>query len=83
MDEKHLRGGNISLNFMVSKLADDKGMPLLTSLIVSVVISLEFTIASTSESSVCNDSLSKAYPPYLFAVSVIASEITSIIPFTF
>ena len=80
-DEKHLRGRNIRLDFMVSKLAGDKRMTLLTSLMVSVTTGLEFTIASYSTSSRCNDSQSKAYPPYLFAVSKIASEITSVILF--
>ena len=53
---------------MVSKLAGDKGMPLLTSLMVSVVIALEFTIASTSTSNVCNDSSSKLFPCVLIKV---------------
>ena len=43
-DEKHPGGGNITFDFMVSKLAGDKGMSLLMSLMVSVVIGLEFTI---------------------------------------
>ena len=47
---------------MVSKLAGDKGMSLLSSLMVSVVIGLEFTIASTSTSSVWVDSLYKFFP---------------------
>ena len=47
---------------MVSKLAGDKGMSLLMSLMVSVVIDLEFTIASTSTSNVCNDLSSKLFP---------------------
>ena len=55
-------GGNITFDFMVSKLAGDKGMSLLRSLIFSVVTGLEFTIASTSTSTVCNDSLSKLFP---------------------
>ena len=53
---------NITFDFMVSKLAGDKRMPLLASLMVSVVTGLEFTIASTSTSSVCNDSLYKIFP---------------------
>ena len=43
-DEKHPGGGNITFDFMVSKLAGDKGISLLMSLMVSVVIGLEFTI---------------------------------------
>ena len=42
----------MTFDFMVSKLAGDKRVSLLTSLMVSVVIGLEFTIASTSTSSV-------------------------------
>ena len=47
---------------MVSKLAGEKGMSLLTSLMVSVVIGLEFSIASTLTSNICNDLLSKLFP---------------------
>ena len=43
---------------MVSKLAGDKGMSLLTSMLVS----LEFTVASTLTSSICNNSPSKLFP---------------------
>ena len=44
-------------------------MSLLTSLMVSVVIGLEFTIASTSTSNVCNDSSSKLFPCVLTKAS--------------
>ena len=62
-DEKHPGGGNITFDFMVSKLARDKiRLSLLTLLMVSVVIGLELTIASTSTSRACNDSSSKHFP---------------------
>ena len=54
-NEKYAGGGNITFDFMGSKLAGDKGMSLLTSLMAFVVIGLECTIASTSISSVCNE----------------------------
>ena len=58
----HPGGGNITFNFMVSKLGGDKGMSLLNSLMVFAVISLEFNRASTLTSSVCDDSSSKLFP---------------------
>ena len=60
-DGKHPGGGNITFDFMVSKLAGDKGISLLMSLMVSVVIGLEFTIDSTSTNSICNDLLSRLF----------------------
>ena len=61
-DEKHPGCGNITFDFMVSELAGDIVMSLLTSLMVSIVIGLEFIVASTLTSSVCNDSLYKTFP---------------------
>ena len=46
---------------MISKLAEDNGMSLMTSLIDSIVIGLELTITSTSTSNVSNDSSSKIF----------------------
>ena len=43
----------------VSTLTGDNWMSLLTSLMVSVAIGFQFTIASTSTSNICNDLLSK------------------------
>ena len=43
-DEKHSGGGNIAFNFKVSMLASDKGISLLTLLMVSVVMGLVFAI---------------------------------------
>ena len=68
-NEQHAGGGNITIDFMVSKLAEaDKEMSLLTSLMVSVFIALEFTVGSTSTSNVCNDSSSKLFPCVLIKV---------------
>ena len=53
---------------MVSKLAGDRGRLLLRSLMVSVVINLEFTAVYTLTCSICNDSLSKLFPCVLIKV---------------
>ena len=62
-EKKDPGDGNITFDFMVSKLARDKiRLSLLTLLMVSIVIGLELTIASTSTSRACNDSSSKLFP---------------------
>ena len=64
-DRKHPWGGNITFDIMVSKLAGNKGMSLLMSLMVSVIIGFEFTVGSTSTRKVSNDSSSKLFPCFL------------------